>query len=751
MSERELDPVSSLVGYLHEITPRQAVKLARELCGQLEGEPESFHGGVWPGNVSLDVEGRAVLGRPQRTPARKRTATQAEYTAPEFFWYGDASAAADVYTVGLMLYAGCSGGLLPFQPQTGEPTDKDRADAMRRRMKGEPVTAPAGVSDGLKRVIEKALAYGPEDRYITAREMLTALNGVEEARQDPAQAAAASAAAMAGAAEILFAPHEDSPLPAQPAGGEDIDLEALLEDVDLEDVPEPAAEEPPAAEAPVIEETIPEGPVYEGPLSEGPEHEGPTPEGLAPLPEAEAAEDIAPEAEEDAGPALEEEAPVAEESAPEEPAEEASPEPPAPPEFLPETDGGWQKDGAAIAAAAAAAPLAEGVMDAPVTPPAPAAEKTPRPEYRVQKHFEKTAPVRAKKKRRSPAPFLWGAAALAILAGTGYLLFSGGREAKPEASAPFPTQDAADAEGPSASPLVITPHPAGTEAPAPTQAPGSSPSPEPAASTPAPMPTAPVTETLSVPAGGSGSTGNTGGSYSGGSTGGYTGGGNTGSNTGSGSSSGGGRYTVDPADDTVYITGIGVNVRSGPGTGYPIIGSVSTGDTLHRTGTSGGWSRVEFKGVTGYVSNLYAGTEAPATPTPAPTEEPAPPAEPVWTVTAEDLTYAQAMEAAEEQGGLAVVKTEEDLAALTETLADSEVDYLWLGVSYDPEEACWKWADGTVLAEDDPLWEKSPAPGHDGALLTRTEDGWKLVSLSCAGFDPASETYAGRLGYATAG
>ena len=36
--------------------------------------------------------------------------------APEVFWSGTLDASADVYSLGLLLYAGVSGGRLPFYP-----------------------------------------------------------------------------------------------------------------------------------------------------------------------------------------------------------------------------------------------------------------------------------------------------------------------------------------------------------------------------------------------------------------------------------------------------------------------------------------------------------------------------------------------------------------------------------------------------------------------------------------------------------
>ena len=72
-----------------------------------------------------------------------------------------------------------------------------------------------------------------------------------------------------------------------------------------------------------------------------------------------------------------------------------------------------------------------------------------------------------------------------------------------------------------------------------------------------------------------------------------------GSSTG-GSSSGG------STTDTGYVAATAnVNVRSGPGTGYSIIGSLYKGTIVPRLGTSGSWTKISYNGGTGYVSSQY--------------------------------------------------------------------------------------------------------------------------------------------------
>ena len=193
---------------MKDMTADDAVRMVRELCAQLHEEPESFHGNIWPGNIRTDWEGKAVLGTSSDAPAGSRTAEQVEYLSPEFFWDGSGSAASDVYSLGMLLYAGCSGGYLPFQPRGGLMTNKDRSGALRKRMKGEPIPAPSGVSSELGSVIRKALAYEPEDRYLSAAELLRALGETDEALPAPEKAAAEASAPELPAEEPQEAPAE---------------------------------------------------------------------------------------------------------------------------------------------------------------------------------------------------------------------------------------------------------------------------------------------------------------------------------------------------------------------------------------------------------------------------------------------------------------------------------------------------------------------------------------------------------------
>jgi hypothetical protein len=80
----------------------------------------------------------------------------------------------------------------------------------------------------------------------------------------------------------------------------------------------------------------------------------------------------------------------------------------------------------------------------------------------------------------------------------------------------------------------------------------------------------------------------------------------------------------------------GVNVRSGPGTGFAVLGRLEPGEQAKVTGRSGDWWQIDFEGTKGWVANWVVTASntdsvpevaSPATPIP-PTAAPAAPTEP---------------------------------------------------------------------------------------------------------------------------
>jgi uncharacterized protein YraI len=97
--------------------------------------------------------------------------------------------------------------------------------------------------------------------------------------------------------------------------------------------------------------------------------------------------------------------------------------------------------------------------------------------------------------------------------------------------------------------------------------------------------------------------------------------------------------TPAPAAPQGVVTAPSLNVRSGPGTNYPVVGRLSSGQVIDISGVNGDWYRISFLsfwGDYGWVSRTYISAKnvedvpfiqapPPPSPTPVPTPTPVPP------------------------------------------------------------------------------------------------------------------------------
>ena len=143
MNELNFDPDNTLAGGLYAMTPREAVDLAIALCDAVERAvgADGCHGGVWPGNIT-SADGQVALGPAEKLSIAEMSPSALEYVAPEQFWSGTESPAADVYSIGLVLYTALNRGVMPFMPAEGSPTSSERAAALQNRMKGKALPYP---------------------------------------------------------------------------------------------------------------------------------------------------------------------------------------------------------------------------------------------------------------------------------------------------------------------------------------------------------------------------------------------------------------------------------------------------------------------------------------------------------------------------------------------------------------------------------------------------------------------------------
>ncbi len=155
-------------------------------------ERSILHRDVKPQNIFIDKDGLYKLGdfgvariREGTGSATIRTGT-IPYMAPEVYTGGHYGASADVYSLGMVLYWLLNERRAPFMPlPPAQPTNAERDNAVKRRLGGEALPAPAHGSDEFRHIVLKACAYDPNNRYRSAEEMLRDL----EALSSPAAAA----------------------------------------------------------------------------------------------------------------------------------------------------------------------------------------------------------------------------------------------------------------------------------------------------------------------------------------------------------------------------------------------------------------------------------------------------------------------------------------------------------------------------------------------------------------------------------
>ncbi|MCL1828397.1 MAG: hypothetical protein FWG32_02760 [Oscillospiraceae bacterium] len=176
MSNTEnLNPETLLSIRIGRMSRSEALDLGMKLCEELAvyaGTGEC-HGGVRPDNISVEGE-KVTLGPPARHNVELGS-SELEYISPEQFWDNAKSPANDVYSLGLVLYAACNEGRLPFLGELGEYSPEDRANGLRRRMQGEAPYPPAAAGENFGAVIVKALSSDIKERFRSAEEMLAEL------------------------------------------------------------------------------------------------------------------------------------------------------------------------------------------------------------------------------------------------------------------------------------------------------------------------------------------------------------------------------------------------------------------------------------------------------------------------------------------------------------------------------------------------------------------------------------------------
>ena len=97
--------------------------------------------------------------------------------APEVNAHTEYDHRSDIYSLGIVMYRMFNHNRYPFLPDYPAPFyPNDREEALERRFSGEKIPCPKGIDKNIWAILEKCIAFKPEDRFNDADELLDALS-----------------------------------------------------------------------------------------------------------------------------------------------------------------------------------------------------------------------------------------------------------------------------------------------------------------------------------------------------------------------------------------------------------------------------------------------------------------------------------------------------------------------------------------------------------------------------------------------
>ena len=165
-----------------ELRPREdeVYRVGKDLCKALLlcKRHNILHRDIKPANIFLSDNGDYKLGdfgiakTVEKTVGGTKIGTF-EYMAPEVYNNKPYGPRADIYSLGLVLYWLLNERRTPFLRLPPEvPTSSEKDEAKQRRFRGEQIPPPCHGGDTLKRIVLRACAYDPGERYQSPEEML---------------------------------------------------------------------------------------------------------------------------------------------------------------------------------------------------------------------------------------------------------------------------------------------------------------------------------------------------------------------------------------------------------------------------------------------------------------------------------------------------------------------------------------------------------------------------------------------------
>lgn len=130
-----------------------------------------FHGNISPKNIFVTADGKYKIGGFTDFEGK---IDDKSYIAPEVFRQENVDYTTDIYSVGIIMYAMCNGGKIPFESDSC-----DRKKACEERFSGKAVTAPSEGDEKLKSVIVIACQPNNTNRWKNAGNIKNALTSIK--------------------------------------------------------------------------------------------------------------------------------------------------------------------------------------------------------------------------------------------------------------------------------------------------------------------------------------------------------------------------------------------------------------------------------------------------------------------------------------------------------------------------------------------------------------------------------------------
>ena len=188
-----MEYLTSFIDYCAErqLTEKEVIQLGMDLSKALEycRKLKIIHRDIKPENIFVSRFGDFKLGdfgiarELERTMSGFSKKGTYSYMAPEMYKGEKYDSRVDIYSLGIVLYKLMNHNRLPFMSLEKQfITYRDKENALNKRIAGEQMSAPADAGAQFARIILKACAHDPAQRYQTPEEFYRALDDLKNGR-----------------------------------------------------------------------------------------------------------------------------------------------------------------------------------------------------------------------------------------------------------------------------------------------------------------------------------------------------------------------------------------------------------------------------------------------------------------------------------------------------------------------------------------------------------------------------------------